>query len=94
MQADPHPVLSCAGKFQTRQDELQLRRCLWISASAASRRSSPSHLNTAAIELQAALNRAIDPLFLDQTEFYKQFKDNPQFRSVMQKLVEQLLDTE
>jgi type I restriction enzyme R subunit len=48
--------------------------------------------NTAAIELQAALNRAIDPLFLDQTEFYKQFKDNPQFRNFVQEYVERLLD--
>jgi hypothetical protein len=48
--------------------------------------------NTAAIELQAALNRAIDPLFLDQTEFYKQFKDNPQFRNFVQELVERLID--
>jgi type I restriction enzyme R subunit len=49
--------------------------------------------NTAAMELQAALNRAIDPLFLDQTEFYKQFKDNPQFRNFVQELVERLIDT-
>jgi polyphosphate kinase len=48
--------------------------------------------NTAAIELQAALNRAIGPLFLDQTEFYKQFKDNPQFRNFVQEYVERLLD--
>jgi type I restriction enzyme R subunit len=48
--------------------------------------------NTAAIELQAALNRAIDPLFLDQTEFYKQFKDNPQFRNFVQELVERLIN--
>ena len=50
--------------------------------------------NTAGIELQAALNRAIDPLFLDQTEFYKQFKDNPQFRNFVQELVERLINTE
>lgn len=48
--------------------------------------------NTAAIELQAVLNRAFDPLFLDQTEFYKQFKDNPRFRNFVQKLVERLLN--
>ncbi len=48
--------------------------------------------DTAAIELQAALNRAIDPLFLDQSEFYKQFKDNPQFRNFVQALVERLID--
>jgi hypothetical protein len=48
--------------------------------------------DTAAIELQAALNRAIDPLFLDQSEFYKQFKDNPQFRNFVQALVERLIN--
>jgi type I restriction enzyme R subunit len=37
--------------------------------------------NTAEIELDAALNRVVDPLFLDQTEFYKQFKDNSLFRN-------------
>ncbi len=47
---------------------------------------------TAAIELQSALNRAIDPLFLDQSEFYKQFKDNRQFRNFVPELVERLLD--
>jgi hypothetical protein len=31
-------------------------------------------------------------LFLDQIEFYKQFKDNPQFRNVVQELVEQLIN--
>jgi hypothetical protein len=31
-------------------------------------------------------------LFLDQTKFSTQFKDNPQFRNVVQELVEQLID--
>ncbi len=48
--------------------------------------------NTAAIELDAALNRAVDPLFLDQTEFYKQFKDNPLFRNFVREIVERLVD--
>ena len=48
--------------------------------------------NTAGIELDAALNRAVDPLFLDQTEFYKQFKDNPLFRRAVKELVEKLVD--
>jgi type I restriction enzyme R subunit len=48
--------------------------------------------NTAGIELDAALNRAVDPLFLDQTEFYKQFKDNLLFRRAVKELVEKLLD--
>jgi type I restriction enzyme R subunit len=47
--------------------------------------------NTAAIELDAALNRAVDPLFLDQTEFYKQFKDNPLFRNFVRGIVERLV---
>jgi type I restriction enzyme R subunit len=50
--------------------------------------------NTAAIELDAALNRAVDPLFLDQTEFYKQFKDNPLFRSFVRGIVETLINQE
>ncbi|MFM7636114.1 MAG: hypothetical protein ACKO7Z_11210 [Cyanobacteriota bacterium] len=47
--------------------------------------------NTAAIELDAALNRAVDPLFLDQTEVYKQFKDNPLFRNFVRGIVERLV---
>ena len=48
--------------------------------------------NTAAIELDAALNRAVDPLFLDQTEFYKQFKDNPLFRNFVRRIVERMVE--
>ncbi|MCP9860612.1 MULTISPECIES: type I restriction endonuclease subunit R [unclassified Cyanobium] len=48
--------------------------------------------NTAAIELDAALNRAVDPLFLDQTEFYKQFKDNSLFRNFVRDLVTRLIN--
>jgi len=48
--------------------------------------------NTATIELDAALNRVVDPLFLDQTEFYKQFKDNALFRNFVRDLVKRLID--
>jgi type I restriction enzyme R subunit len=47
--------------------------------------------NTAGIELEAALNRAVDPLFLDQTEFYKQFKDNDLFRNFVRESVKRLI---
>jgi type I restriction enzyme R subunit len=47
--------------------------------------------NTAEIELDAALNRVVDPLFLDQTEFYKQFKDNNLFRNFVRGLVKKLI---
>ena len=43
--------------------------------------------NTAEIELESALNRVVDPLFLDQTEFYKQFKDNALFRNYVREYV-------
>lgn len=48
--------------------------------------------NTAAIELVAALNRAVDPLFLDPTEFYKQFKDNALFPNFVRDLVTRLIN--
>jgi hypothetical protein len=48
--------------------------------------------NTAEIELDAALNRVVDPLFLDQTEFYKQFKDNDLFRNFVRELVNRLVN--
>jgi hypothetical protein len=44
------------------------------------------------IELDAALNRVVDPLFLDQTEFYKQFKDNDLFRNFVRELVKRLVN--
>jgi type I restriction enzyme, R subunit len=47
--------------------------------------------NTAKIELDAALNRVVDPLFLDQTEFYKQFKDNALFRNFVREYVKRLI---
>jgi len=47
--------------------------------------------NTAEIELDAALNRVVVPLFLDQTEFYKQFKDNDLFRNFVRKIVKKLI---
>ena len=47
--------------------------------------------NTAEIELDAALNRVVDPLFLDQTEFYKQFKDNDLFRNFVREIVKKLI---
>jgi type I restriction enzyme R subunit len=48
--------------------------------------------NTAEIELDAALNRVVDPLFLDQTEFYKQFKDNNLFRNFVREIVKGLIN--
>lgn len=48
--------------------------------------------NTAEIELDAALNRVVDPLFLDQTEFYKQFKDNDLFRNFVRESVKRLIN--
>jgi hypothetical protein len=33
----------------------------------------------------------VDPLFLDQTEFYKQLKDNNLFRSFLRELVKRLI---
>lgn len=48
--------------------------------------------NTAEIELESDLNRVVDPLFLDQTEFYKQFKDNHLFRNFVRDLVKRLIN--
>ena len=44
------------------------------------------------IDLESALNRVVDPLFLDQTEFDKQFKDNALFRNFVRDLVKQLIN--
>ena len=50
--------------------------------------------NTAEIELDAALNRVVDPLFLDQTEFYKQSKDNALFRNYVREYVKGLISND
>jgi hypothetical protein len=34
----------------------------------------------------------VDPLFLDQTEFYKQFKDNSLFRNFVRDIVTRLIN--
>jgi len=44
------------------------------------------------IDLESALNRVVDPLFLDQTEFDKQFKDNALFRNFVRDLVKLLIN--
>jgi type I restriction-modification system DNA methylase subunit len=36
--------------------------------------------------------RVVDPLFLDQTEFYEQFKNNALFRKFVRDLVKQLIN--
>jgi hypothetical protein len=33
-------------------------------------------------------------MFLDQTEFYKHFKDNPLFRNFVREIVEKLVDSD
>ncbi len=50
--------------------------------------------NIAAIERDAALNRAVDPLFLDQKEFYRQLKENPLLRSFVRGIIEKLITAE
>ncbi len=48
--------------------------------------------NTASNALDAALNRAVDPLFLCHTEFCKQFKGNALFRNFVREIVDQLVN--
>jgi len=50
--------------------------------------------NTAEIELESALNHEVDPLFLDQTEFYKQSKDNALFRNYVREYVKGLISND
>jgi type I restriction enzyme, R subunit len=70
---------------------LERRHLSWQRGDQRYRNARANTPNTAAIELDAALNRAVDPLFLDQTEFYKQFKDNPLFRNFVRELVKKLI---
>ncbi len=81
----------------TFSDEDRIRRLIrdeiapQVAQDQRYRNAKANTPNTAAIELNAALNRAVDPLFLDQTEFYKQFKDNPLFRNFVRMFVERLI---
>lgn len=78
-------------------DEDRIRRLIrdeiapQVALDQRCRNAKANTPNTAAIELDAALNRVVGPLFLDQTEFYKQFKDNPQFRNFVRLVVEKLI---
>jgi hypothetical protein len=64
-------------------------------------RAAAGHFNTnrlispdrpTANELESALNRVVNPLFHDQTEFYKQFKDNALFRNFVRDLAKRLIN--
>ncbi len=48
--------------------------------------------NIAEIKRDAALNRFADPLFLDQTEFHKPFKDNAPFRAFVREGVKRRIN--
>jgi type I restriction enzyme R subunit len=63
-----------------------------VSRDQRYRNAKANTPNTAEIELDAALNRVVDPLFLDQTEFYKQFKDNNLFRNFVRAYVKGLIN--
>jgi type I restriction enzyme R subunit len=63
-----------------------------VSQDQRYRNAKANTPNTAEIELDAALNRVVDPLFLDQTEFYKQFKDNNLFRNYVREYVKGLIN--
>jgi type I restriction enzyme R subunit len=86
-------------KFGTSfSDEDRIRRLIrdeiapQVAQDQRYRNAKANTPNTAAIELDAALNRAVDPLFLDQTEFYKQFKDNSLFRNFVRDIVTRLIN--
>jgi type I restriction enzyme R subunit len=78
-------------------DEDRIRRLIrdeiapQVAQDQCYRNAKANTPNTAEIELDAALNRVVDPLFLDQTEFYKQFKDNDLFRNFVRKIVKKLI---
>jgi type I restriction enzyme R subunit len=78
-------------------DEDRIRRLIrdeiapQVSQDQRYRNAKANTPNTAEIELDAALNRVVDPLFLDQTEFYKQFKDNNLFRNFVREIVKKLI---
>ncbi len=48
--------------------------------------------NIAEIKRDATLNRFVDPLFLDQTEFHKLFKDNAPFCGFVRELVKRRIN--
>jgi|SRR5882672_11692187 len=52
-----------------------------VAADQAYQNAKKNTPNAADIELNAALNRVITPLYKDDTEFFKQFVQNESFRS-------------
>jgi len=61
-----------------------------VGADAAYVNAKNNTPNTAAIELNAALMRVINPLLKDDTEFYKQFMQNEQFKQFVTQRVADL----
>ena len=59
-----------------------------VSADPAYRNALENTPNTAAIELEKALRRVMQPMLKDDTEFYKQFVENPSFRQFVTQVVQ------
>ena len=59
-----------------------------VNADPAYRNALENTPNTAAIELEKALRRVMQPMLKDDTEFYKQFVENPSFRQFVTQVVQ------
>lgn len=58
-----------------------------VAADSAYRNARMNTPNAVAIELDAALNRAVTPLYRDDTEFFKQYAQNESFKRFVKDLV-------
>ena len=63
-----------------------------VAADKPYQNAKQNTLNTAKIELDAALMRVMGPLLKDDTEFYKQFVQNESFRRFVTEMVMKIND--
>jgi type I restriction enzyme R subunit len=65
-----------------------------VAADPAYQNAKRNTPNAAPIELEAAVRRAIVPLFRDDTELYKQFFENESFRRFVTDMVQMVTDAQ
>ncbi|MFO0004529.1 MAG: hypothetical protein ACK559_25715, partial [bacterium] len=89
--ADQHPQQQAGHQLLRCEDRIRRLICDEIAPQVAQdqryRNARANTPNTAEIELESALNRVVDPLFLSQAKFHKQSKNNALFRNLVREYV-------
>lgn len=88
-----HAIERCKCGHEPHEILFAFSRCLVVTdRRILDERLHANIPNIAEIELDAALNCFVDPLFLDQTEFQKPYKDNALFRAFERELLKRRIN--